>query len=176
MQLRALFRDRCVDHAAPIAAQRLRCSSTVGGAEGCVSTVTCSSDTSIAQEVNRHVEAESDGMDITSGLWLDHPQVGVNLFWILEVTSFSASVFMFSWCAEHPRLLVLFAFVTRIFCPYYNLCCIAHEAQIVQLFSRPICFVVTISRHAMTSDARHRSLCRVRVVTTTYTNNPWHPR
>lgn len=66
-----------MNHAAPIAAERLRCSSIVGGVEGCVSTVACSSDTSIAQEVNRHVEAEAEGMDITSGLWLDHPQVGL---------------------------------------------------------------------------------------------------
>jgi len=35
------------------------------------------SDESIASEVTRHVEADNvggDGLDITSGLWLDHPQ------------------------------------------------------------------------------------------------------
>lgn len=35
-----------------------------------------SSDAVIANEVNRHVEAdEGDGEDITAGLWLDNPQV-----------------------------------------------------------------------------------------------------
>lgn len=33
------------------------------------------SDSAIAIEVNKHVEADTDGLDITSGLWLDHPQV-----------------------------------------------------------------------------------------------------
>lgn len=36
------------------------------------------SDAAIASEVTRHVEADNaaggDGLDITSGLWLDHPQ------------------------------------------------------------------------------------------------------
>lgn len=36
------------------------------------------SDASIASEVTRHVEADNaasgDSLDITSGLWLDHPQ------------------------------------------------------------------------------------------------------
>lgn len=30
----------------------------------------------MAHEINRHVEAEAaQGIDITSGLWVDHPQV-----------------------------------------------------------------------------------------------------
>lgn len=31
----------------------------------------------MAIEVNKHVEADAEGLDITSGLWLDHPQVSL---------------------------------------------------------------------------------------------------
>lgn len=59
---------RCME--APIAtidSERLRYSADAASA----------SDSAIAIEVNRHVEADTDGLDITSGLWLDHPQVGL---------------------------------------------------------------------------------------------------
>lgn len=41
----------------------------------CSSTDAHISDAAMANEVNRHVEGDADGLDITSGLWLDHPQV-----------------------------------------------------------------------------------------------------
>lgn len=56
---------RCFEPPATGDSERLRYSADAASA----------SDSAIAIEVNRHVEADTDGLDITSGLWLDHPQV-----------------------------------------------------------------------------------------------------
>lgn len=49
------------------------------------------SDATIAREVTRHVEADNavggDGLDITSGLWLDHPQEASPLMCGLGLTA-----------------------------------------------------------------------------------------
>ena len=60
------FRDvRCIEPPVTADSERLRYSADAASA----------SDSAIAIEVNKHVEADTDGLDITSGLWLDHPQV-----------------------------------------------------------------------------------------------------
>eukprot|EP00904_Undaria_pinnatifida_P009239 jgi/Undpi1/5445/HiC_scaffold_2.g00724.m1 len=69
---------RCME--APIAtidSERLRYSADAASA----------SDSAIAIEVNRHVEADTDGLDITSGLWLDHPQEASALMCGLGLTA-----------------------------------------------------------------------------------------
>ena len=49
------------------------------------------SDAAIASEVTRHVEADDatsgDGLDITSGLWLDHPQEASPLMYGLGLST-----------------------------------------------------------------------------------------
>lgn len=49
------------------------------------------SDAAIASEVTRHVEADNaaggDGLDITSGLWLDHPQEASPLMYGLGLSA-----------------------------------------------------------------------------------------
>lgn len=75
------FRDpRCFEPPATVDSERLRYSADAASA----------SDSAIAIEVNKHVEADTDGLDITSGLWLDHPQVS----WLEDLYYFIFCVFV----------------------------------------------------------------------------------